>query len=79
MTKEEIENPEIIEKETSRIGRIAHGSGVNNSEIRSLLKQYKMLNEMVKTGNSMDLEGGMISQKQMMKMAKKFGKKGFKI
>tara|TARA_Y100000310_G_scaffold65417_1_gene60907 strand:+ start:6609 stop:7979 length:1371 start_codon:yes stop_codon:yes gene_type:complete len=76
MTSEEKENPEILEKETSRITRIAKGSGVNNSDVRSLLKQYKMLNEMIKSGASdMNLEGGM-SQKQMMKMAKKFMKGG---
>jgi signal recognition particle subunit SRP54 len=76
MTSEEKENPEILEKETSRITRIAKGSGVNNSDVRSLLKQYKMLNEMIKGGaTEMNLEGGM-SQKQMMKMAKKFMKGG---
>ncbi len=76
MTREEKENPEILEKQTLRITRIAKGSGVNNSDVRSLLKQYKMLNEMIKGGvNNMNLEGGM-SQKQMMKMAKKFMKGG---
>lgn len=73
MTLEERENPEIIERQTSRIARIAKGAGVNNSEIRSLLKQYKMLNEMIKTGSGMDSESVM-SQKQMMKFAKKFMK-----
>jgi len=75
MTLEERENPEVIEKQTSRISRIAHGSGVNNSEIRALLKQYKMLNEMIKTSSGMDPESVM-SQKQMMKLAKKFMKGG---
>ncbi len=77
MTKEEKENPEIIEKQTTRIGRIAKGAGVHTSDIRSLLKQYKMLNEMLKTGNPMEsgLGGGM-SQKQMQKLAKKFMKGG---
>ena len=78
MTPEEKENPEIFDdKKTavSRINRIARGAGVNNSEIRSLLKQYKMLNEMIKGGADMDMSQGM-SQKQMMKLAKKFsGKK----
>ena len=77
MTPEERENPEIFDdKKTavSRINRIAKGAGVNNSEIRSLLKQYKMLNEMIKGGADMDMSQGM-SQKQMMKLAKKFGKK----
>ena len=76
MTQEEKDNPEILEKETSRISRIAKGSGVNSSDVRSLLKQYKMLNEMISGGmGEMNLEKGM-SQKQMMKMAKKFMKGG---
>jgi len=75
MTPEEKENPEIIEKQTSRISRIAKGTGVNNSDVRSLLKQYRMLNEMIKTGNPME-EGSAMNQKQMMKLAKKFMKGG---
>ena len=76
MTKEERENPEILEKQTSRINRIAKGAGVNNSDVRSLLKQYNMLNEMIKSGASggMDMSQG-LSQKQMQKLAKKFGKR----
>ena len=77
MTPEEKENPEILEKQTSRISRIAKGAGTNGSDVRALLKQYKMLNEMMKSGlgnmSEGDLAGGM-SQKQMMKLAKKFGK-----
>jgi signal recognition particle subunit SRP54 len=74
MTKEEKENPEILEKQTSRILRIAKGAGVNNSDIKSLLKQYKMLKEMVKSGPAdMDFSKGM-NQKQMQKLMKKFGK-----
>jgi signal recognition particle subunit SRP54 len=77
MTKSERENPEIFEDKktaTSRINRIAKGAGVNNSDIRSLLKQYNMLQDMVKMGSSMDMSQGM-SQKQMQKLMKKFGKK----
>ncbi|VVB83444.1 Signal recognition particle 54 kDa protein [uncultured archaeon] len=74
MTQEEKENPEILEKQTSRIARIAKGAGVPTSDVRSLLKQYKMLNDMLKSGAGMDMSEGM-SQKQMMKFAKKFGKK----
>ena len=73
MTAEEKANPEIIEKQTSRIGRIAKGAGVNNTDIRSLLKQYKLLNEMMGAGKDMDMSQG-LSQKQMQKLAKKFGK-----
>jgi len=75
MTQEEIENPEILEKQTTRLGRIAKGAGCNTSDIRQLLKQYKMIKEFAKSGQDMDMSGGMMSQKQMMKLAKKFGKK----
>ncbi len=74
MTLEEKNNPEILEKQTSRISRIAKGAGVTTTEIRSLLKQYKMLNMMLKEGKGMDMSGGM-DQKQLMKLARKFGKK----
>lgn len=74
MTKEEIENPEIIEKQTSRIARIAKGSGTSTSDIRALLKQYKIIKEFVKSPDS-GLEQGQLSQKQLQKLAKKFGKK----
>jgi signal recognition particle subunit SRP54 len=74
MTPEEKDNPELLEKQTSRISRIAKGAGVSSANIRSLLKQYKMLNEMVGEGlSNMDMSKG-ISQKQLMKLAKKFGK-----
>lgn len=73
MTKQERNNPELLEKQTSRISRIARGAGVNNSDIRSLLKQYKILQEMVKTSSEIDMTKGM-SQKQMQKLMKKFGK-----
>ncbi|MDD5700237.1 MAG: signal recognition particle receptor subunit alpha [Candidatus Nanoarchaeia archaeon] len=75
MTPEEKENPEILEKQTSRIARIAKGAGVHTSDIRSLLKQYDVLSSMIKGGmNEMDMSKG-LSQKQMQKMLKKFGKK----
>ena len=73
MTKEEIENPEILEKQTSRMSRIAKGSGSSTSEIRALIKQYKMLKEMINSQSS--LENGAMDQKTMMKFARKFGKK----
>jgi len=76
MTEEEIKNPEIIEKQTSRLGRIAKGSGTTTSDIRQLIKQYKLLKEFTKGGVSeADMQSGGFSQKQMMKLAKKFGKK----
>jgi len=74
LTPEEKENPELLKKQTSRIARIAKGAGVNNSDIRSLLKQYDMLQDMVKEQSSFNPEKG-FSQKQMQKLMKKFGKK----
>jgi signal recognition particle subunit SRP54 len=74
MTKEEIENPEILEKQTTRMQRISKGSGVSTSDIRALIKQYKMLQEMIKSQSSI-AEGGQLDQKTMMKLAKKFGRK----
>lgn len=73
MTEQEIENPEILEKQTSRIQRIAKGSGTHTSDIRALIKQYKMLKEMI--GSQSQLQEGNLDQKTMMKLAKKFGKK----
>jgi signal recognition particle subunit SRP54 len=78
MTRSEIENPELLEKQTSRIARIAKGSGSTTTEIRSLLKQYRVLQEFMKTGATMDEEKG-FSQKQLMKMAKKLGGKKFRM
>lgn len=66
MTKEEKENPDIINP--SRIKRIAKGSGTNESEVRELLKNYKQMKRMMK----------MVTSKRGMfaKLAKRF--KGFK-
>jgi signal recognition particle subunit SRP54 len=75
MTEEEIKNPEILEKETSRLSRIAKGSGATTTDVRQILKQYKLLKEMASGGmGDMDPSDG-LSQKQMQKLAKKFGKK----
>jgi len=74
MTPDEKNNPEILKKQTSRIARIAKGSGVNSSDVRALLKQYDMLNEMISGGADMDMSQG-FNQKQMQKLMKKFGKK----
>ncbi len=73
MTQEERSNPELLKKQTTRLARIAKGAGVTTSEIRSLLKQYDLLNEMVKSQSNLDPEKG-LSQKQLMKFAKKLGK-----
>jgi len=75
MTEEEIENPELLEKQTSRLKRIAKGSGTSTSDIRQLLKQYKLLKDLStgELGNIDPSQG--LSQKQLQKLAKKFGKK----
>ena len=46
MTKEELEDPELISAE--RIDRIAAGSGVKIGEVRELLKQYRQGKKMMK-------------------------------
>jgi len=75
MTEEEIQNPEVLEKQTSRLSRIAKGSGSTTTDIRQMLKQYKLLKEMAMGGiGEVDPSAG-LSQKQMQKLAKKFGKK----
>lgn len=76
MTHEEISNPEIMEKQTSRLSRIAKGSGTTTTEIRQLLKQYKMLNDLASGMDVSEMnpsEG--LTQKQIQKLAKKYGKK----
>ena len=75
MTSEEIENPELLEKQTPRMARIARGSGTTVSDIRALIKQYKMLKEMLHSGNALANPGGSFDQKTMLKLAKKFGRK----
>jgi len=77
MNKEEKENPELIKKETSRIGRIARGAGVNTSEVRALLKQYNLLQTVVKDSSEFDMSKG-INPRQLQKLMKKFGKKKMK-
>jgi signal recognition particle subunit SRP54 len=75
LTPEERENPDLLLKETSRIRRVANGSGVNTSEVRSLLKQYKFLSDMIKENANKDFEKG-FSQKDLQKMMRKIGKMG---
>ncbi|MBU1135953.1 MAG: signal recognition particle receptor subunit alpha [Nanoarchaeota archaeon] len=77
MTPEEKEVPELLSKQTSRIQRIAHGSGTTTTDVRSLLKQYKILKDFIHGGIDFDPSKGVgeMSQKQLQKLAKKFGKK----
>ncbi len=46
MTKEELENPEIMS--TERIDRVAAGSGLKIGEVRELLKQYRQSKKLMK-------------------------------
>jgi signal recognition particle subunit SRP54 len=62
MTKEELEDPEIIGG--NRVLRISSGSGVDSSDVRGLLKQYRQSKKMMKM-----MKGG--SEKDMQKMMQK--------
>ncbi len=55
MTKQEIENPELI-KET-RIARIAKGAGVSSSSVRDLLNNYKLIKQFASSGIAQKAEG----------------------
>jgi len=72
MSKEELEDPEIIS--TERIDRISKGSGTPTSTIRELIKQYRQSKKIVKMFKG--------SKGDMSKVMKKFGGKlpaGFKM
>ena len=47
MTKEELDNPKILK--SSRLKRIAMGSGTDTRDVRDLLKQYNQMKKMMKT------------------------------
>jgi signal recognition particle subunit SRP54 len=64
MTDFELENPEKIS--SSRMERIATGSGTDPTDVRELLKQYKQIKTVVK-----GLKG-----KDLNKLAKRMGKGG---
>ena len=57
MTKEERLNPKIIS--TSRKKRISSGSGADSSTINKLLKQFKMMTNMMKKMSKGDQKAGM--------------------
>ncbi len=65
MTKEELENPEIIT--SPHIARISKGSNVPSGEIKEMLKQYKMVKKFFGV-----TKGKGMSQKDLQKLAKKF-------
>ena len=64
-TKEELEDPEIID--ASRTERISKGSGIPANEIRELIKQYRQSKKVVKMFKG--------SKGDMSKIMKKFGGK----
>jgi signal recognition particle subunit SRP54 len=67
MTKEERENPEIIN--ASRIKRIAKGSGTSEAEVRELLTQYNQMKKILKmAGGIKGLQRG-----QLKELAKSLG------
>ncbi|MBI2133417.1 signal recognition particle protein [Candidatus Woesearchaeota archaeon] len=69
MTKEELENPEVMD--SRRIERISRGSGVTQSEIRELVKQYKQSRKVMK----MFKGGDMKDMKKLMKKMQGMGTK----
>jgi signal recognition particle subunit SRP54 len=64
MTKNELEDPEIID--ANRIDRIAKGSGLDATEIRDLLKQYRQSKKLIKM-----LKGAGSPEKLMKKLGGK--------
>lgn len=72
MARSELEDPERI-LNPSRIERIARGSGQDEQDVRSLVKQYKQAKKMMKMMKGMGSEKDM--QKMMQKMQRKMGKK----
>jgi signal recognition particle subunit SRP54 len=64
MTRQELEDPEIINAE--RIDRIAAGSGLSVGEVRELLKQYRQSKKVLKMFKG---------EKDMSKMMKRMGGK----
>ena len=48
MTYEEMSKPELIEREKTRMKRIAVGSGVNTEDVKELLTYYNNMKKMVK-------------------------------
>jgi signal recognition particle subunit SRP54 len=56
MTKDELEDPEIID--ASRAERISLGSGLSTGEVRELVKQYKQSKKLIRMmkGNDKNME-----------------------
>ncbi|MEK6852492.1 MAG: signal recognition particle receptor subunit alpha [Nanoarchaeota archaeon] len=65
MTKKELENPEILD--SSRMSRISRGSFVPISEIREMIKQYRLVKKFFGI-----TKGKKLGKRELEKMAKKF-------
>jgi len=70
MTKEELEDPEVISAE--RIDRISAGSGIKVSEIRELMKQYRTAKKMMKMFKG-EKDMGKLMKRMKGKMPKGLG------
>ena len=67
MTKKEKENPKIISG--SRRKRISLGAGVDVSKINKLLKQFKMMSDMMKKmSQGKKIPSGMIPDEMLNKL-----------
>lgn len=73
MTPYERENPETLN--SARIARIAKGSNVSTTDIREMIKQHKLVKEMMSGSAMQGLASGQMDQKTMQKLAKKFGRR----
>jgi signal recognition particle subunit SRP54 len=69
MTEEEMENPKLIK--SSRVIRIARGSGMDPKDVRELLQQYNTSKKAVK-----GLMGNRKLRKQMMRQMQGGGLEG---
>ena len=76
MTLEEIENPEIIEKQAGRLARIAKGSGISTSDVRDLIAQYNLSVNFIDAskGNAFKgLESGNFNPADLQKQMRSMG------
>ncbi len=73
MTHEELENPELLTG--IRVKRIAQGAGLDETELRALLKQYKQSKKMMKMMKGNMSEKGMQKMMQKMQSVKMGGKR----
>ncbi len=70
MTPQELEDPKILN--SSRIKRVAHGSGTSETDVKELLKQYELMRKFIKTM----AKGRMPKGSPLAKMLKQMPKGG---